>query len=249
MVLYKYYRPDINAFKALAHRGFWCHKPSHMNDPFEGLGFKSRVFSDSQLEAFRTIIQNSNKDEEFKNKYIIDDSSLDKKLNELRKGLIDTFTFCSFSEKPDNVLMWSHYCDGHRGFVLKLDIPESPFLHQIVYANELAEEFETQNLAKILTREDHDSNDISFLFKDISIKSTVWQYEDEWRIWKKGTGYYQYQPEQLKAIYLGSAFSNETFVMLKSLTDGIKFNIPIYFPEVDYDSVTINFKLISPNFQ
>jgi hypothetical protein len=37
-------------------------------------------------------------------------------------GLIDDVGICSLSKKPDNILMWSHYADNHRGFVVEFTI-------------------------------------------------------------------------------------------------------------------------------
>lgn len=79
----------------------------------------------------------------------------------------------SFPDKKDpreNILMWSHYADSHRGFVVEFDkdfISEAE-LHKVKYSNE----------RDFLTFEDIDNNDFHSVFYK---KSEEWAYEQEYR--------------------------------------------------------------------
>lgn len=79
----------------------------------------------------------------------------------------------SFPEKKDpreNILMWSHYADHHRGFVIEFDkdfIPETE-LHKVEYSNQ----------RDYLTFEDIDDNKFHSVFYK---KSEEWAYEQEYR--------------------------------------------------------------------
>ena len=46
-----------------------------------------------------------------------------KQINENRYGR----GVCCLSEKHDDVLMWSHYSNGHKGFCLKFETSYEPF--------------------------------------------------------------------------------------------------------------------------
>lgn len=79
----------------------------------------------------------------------------------------------SFPEKKDpreNILLWSHYADSHRGFVIEFDkdfISEVE-LHEVKYSNE----------RDFLTFEDIDDNNFHNIFYK---KSKEWAYEQEYR--------------------------------------------------------------------
>jgi hypothetical protein len=85
--------------------------------------------------------------------------------------------FC-LTENPDSLLMWAHYADSHRGFVIEFD-GESPFfnqaprspsdmrcLHQITYS---------KTRPSIILSEVAD-------FTPFFTKSNEWDYEMEWRM-------------------------------------------------------------------
>lgn len=79
----------------------------------------------------------------------------------------------SFPEKKDpreNILMWSHYADSHRGFVIEFDknFMSETELHKVKYSNE----------RDFLTFEDIDDNDFQKVFYK---KSEEWAYEQEYR--------------------------------------------------------------------
>lgn len=89
------------------------------------------------------------------------------------------FGFVSFASSPTNVLMWSHYSANGAGFVLGYDIHD---LH--ILANDLG------SLREVMY---HDTppkitgpsaiTDAPFdVFLFMSIKSTDWAYENEWRL-------------------------------------------------------------------
>ena len=98
-----------------------------------------------------------------------------------------SFAILCFTEKKDNLLMWSHYANSHKGFVLEF-LPKHPFFNHknghsiaghlrkvrytlkrpefILFDDELPKEQVTQNWIDNL----------------IWVKSEHWAYEEEWRI-------------------------------------------------------------------
>jgi len=198
MILYKYYPPNEYSFKSLAVRGLWCHYPGKMNDPFECLGMNELKFSSGELNEFRQLINKSNS-EVWKN---LDDKSLLENINRHRNSWIKRFSFCALSETPDNILMWSHYTRGHSGFVLAIDFSDMTkdhHLQKVSYETDISK-FNLQSYAKFMAGDD---SYLSEMLSSISIKTPDWHYEKEWRIWKNGHGYYEYAPNQVKAIYFG----------------------------------------------
>ena len=43
---------------------------------------------------------------------------------------------CCFSEKKDDILMWSHYADGHKGFCLEFITPKHNRDQEVIYNQE-----------------------------------------------------------------------------------------------------------------
>ncbi len=100
---------------------------------------------------------------------------------ELRRRLSDlinrTVGILSLTEVPDDLLMWSHYADGHRGFVIGFDSNHEFFN---------APGGERDNIVG-LKKVEYSSNRPGVSWLDLSateaflIKSSHWEYEREWR--------------------------------------------------------------------
>jgi hypothetical protein len=98
------------------------------------------------------------------------------------KNFISTLCVCCFSKNMDNLLMWSHYADSHRGVCLEWEVDEKQverLLHNVKYENNLTiinkvERYESGHLLL-------DSNtNAKFLLQ----KFKVWEYEEELRVYR-----------------------------------------------------------------
>lgn len=104
----------------------------------------------------------------------------------------------SFSEDRDNLLMWAHYADNYSGMCVEYDfsgLDERLLYHlfPVVYSNvrntSANLEYAIQEITK-LKRENENNNSVTdedyYFLKDILClflsKSSVWEYEKEWRI-------------------------------------------------------------------
>lgn len=85
--------------------------------------------------------------------------------------------FC-LTEKPDDLLMWAHYADHHRGTVLEFD-PQHEFFNR-----RLNPQDDFRHFRKVVYTRDRpnifltDSNAVDFFY----FKSKEWEYEQEWRL-------------------------------------------------------------------
>ena len=122
-----------------------------------------------------------------------------------------------FSESIDSILMWSHYADSHKGFVLEYDFRpmlKNPFenvlIAPVIYDEERMDvssyiAWEFLHLLKVNSK----NPDISSHLKVALHKSVAWAYENEWRlvdytfheITDKTASIIPYRP---KAIYYGA---------------------------------------------
>ena len=99
-------------------------------------------------------------------------------------------TIACFSESIDSILMWSHYADSHKGFVLEYDFRptlEQPIknvgLFPVVYSEERFDisDYIAWAFLRIIGFPAK-MPDISASIKNALWKSGVWAYEKEWRM-------------------------------------------------------------------
>ena len=81
--------------------------------------------------------------------------------------------FCSFSQRPDNILMWSHYAGEHRGIVIGFSSSYFDRLHKVKYE---------KKRALIPLSSTVNDDDFKLAAENVmTTKSLQWSYEEEWR--------------------------------------------------------------------
>lgn len=95
---------------------------------------------------------------------------------EFQKWMTDKFGICCFSSKNDDLLMWSHYADSHKGLCVGFDSYQlfeatNGAIRKVQYS---------QNFPKVAMFH----RGFEWLDPLINTKSKHWKYEDEYRISK-----------------------------------------------------------------
>ena len=148
--------------------------------------------------------------------------------------LLSDIRFSCFSKKCNNLLLWAHYGDNHRGICLKYKLPKEMkkniFLDEIIYS--------AVKLKKVkITKEDDNSYHeiITLEEKGLTIydaffrKHKDWQYEEEIRmVYINENEEELYTNIQLEAIYFGIECPNSDINTIKRLCEGIGLNIKFY---------------------
>lgn len=110
---------------------------------------------------------------------------------------MDKVGILSLSEINDDLLMWSHYSNGHKGICLEfLATDNTPFFGdaQPVRYNDQRPRF------------DYGDDKFTQLEKIILTKSAHWSYEKEWRILRhpeRGGRPHEFPPELLVGVIFG----------------------------------------------
>lgn len=138
---------------------------------------------------------------------------------DLQKQLCHSRVLC-VTELHDNVVMWSHYADEHRGVVFKLgcidEIDNSLLVaRKVSYAQTSPPFPSADEYARHLTGE-KPIDLLPFFLNVAFMKHPDWAYEKEWRVHAPlqqkdpGDGYtfYQEKPQIFEAIYLGCRMHN-----------------------------------------
>jgi hypothetical protein len=132
------------------------------------LAAKGKIFEGSDQE-FRDFVEREAKEPVF--------ASPDQ-VREMCRRILDhvskTIGLICFSRRKNNLLMWSHYADGHKGIVIGFDVPP--------HLKTLEADYQSQRLAWRLSK---DSTPQEFLQETENLvrrKSWHWRYEREVRV-------------------------------------------------------------------
>lgn len=213
----------------LRQREIWFSKPEGLNDPFDCAISVRVTYNDEELMKFITdyYFENLKKEGKSEGIFLLKSQHLQDGIpsEELKKEITSALDVTEqskmdiyrnlgvacFSTNLTDILMWSHYADGHKGFCLEFDTTYPPFnrpekLLEVQYDIS----YPTYPITEI-------TNKSIKLLSPIMTKSTAWRYENEWRCIKKsGNSAIRYHPKALTAIYFGCSASPEN--MQKILT-------------------------------
>jgi hypothetical protein len=215
----------------LQKRQIWYSKPEKLNDPFDCATpylIDMDVDEDEWQSAYKQFLRMTRNGiskaqaEEVKTRYYPDGKLSQKFKDDYPNfviGLIDRnprtyekIGVCCLAEEPDNILMWSHYSNGHRGICIEFDTKYIPFndsfkIHRVQYKKN----YPVIRLASLISRTL--LNQMPLLTKSIK-----WKYEKEWRLLHvKGDTAVEYEAKALKAIYFGCALSNKEIEKIVTL--------------------------------
>lgn len=125
--IYKFYRFNLNLIKTLVNAELWFGEPKNQNDPYEAefiiKGINNKLSDYVKLLLIKLMYPNDNIDlikeiykNDLENRNLIADYS-----KFIKKEIKKDFGICSFSKNCDDILLWSHYADGHKGLCLVFD--------------------------------------------------------------------------------------------------------------------------------
>lgn len=162
--IYKYFSINENTIRTLINNELYFSSPHDYNDPFECL-FNIDIPKGSKAASMAKY--------EFKDNI---DSNQNDILEEIEKslndGILSKIGIACFSESNDDILMWSHYANYHKGICLEFDwkpfvdffqgkkVKYNPELPTVIYS---------------------DNDPTEEIIKAMFSKLDHWDYEDEVR--------------------------------------------------------------------
>ncbi len=188
-ILYKYSslepRSRDHALTAIRSGEVWFSSVSQFNDPFEA---RVRVSMDGDDgDWFREF-----------GRHRPDTSSIERMIPEFEQGVrqdVEQVGLFCLAAKSDDILMWSHYADCHRGFCIGFRTTNDSILcdaQPVEYGNDypVVDYFR-------MTREQRTR-------AMVLRKALHWQYEQEWRVVRVGQpGLAKYPHGMLTSVILG----------------------------------------------
>lgn len=199
--LYKYHRIDTYLHQSLKHHYFWHSGRTSFNDPYDC--YKHLLTFDPTMEqlmdyAKRTLLPGEDLDTT--TNFILNKPELvtDAYLNTI-DSVLDSYGICCFTTNYQNILMWSHYAQHHKGVCLVFDVNqdiESFFVAKVRYTDEFTPRNyfdDTTNTAMIM----------------LTTKSKDWEYEQEYRLVDNKQGAIPFKTEALTKVIFGCKTSQD----------------------------------------
>lgn len=218
--LYRYRRAEGKALDKLKQlvlgHELYLNSPSWFNDPFDAkvdIDFSGaevqdwRRFFRHTLKAARPDLSYSKREQEvtrsMTRKLYQDPAHLSAMVNDLQTT-VDRVGIACFSEIPDNILMWSHYADSHKGVCIEFDRTQD----DSIIAKALPVNY-SPDYKRIKAFGDDDQKQAKLV---LLTKSKDWSYEREWRIidYEGGVGIRSLHPASMKSIILGCSIEPAT---------------------------------------
>jgi hypothetical protein len=215
--LYKYQPFNPQTLANLKQASIWFSAPVAFNDPFDcalPVVDSARLTDADFQRALAYVLERREMSPELKAQMCPDGIPTPKFRETIIKSVTEIFAerrkiqleqrgVACFSAKPLDIMMWSHYADGHRGFCLEFTAAIEPFskARQVRYH----EDFPYVNPVSLLV-EDSTDGDNELLVAMVLTKAPCWQYEEEWRLMHmEASKLYTYDYSALTGIYFGAA--------------------------------------------
>ena len=241
--IYKYHKINKFLYDLLINSEIWCADPYTFNDPFDcNLTIDGNNTSEQIRNYFRVANWNNSKETDEDIRRLVetnfeDKKAFQKKINSISKKIIQTMGLACFAQTKDNLLMWAHYTEEHKGICLEFDYTKDlnffrP-LKRVIYD----EKYPVYNYYE------DKKNVVGQLMLH---KSRHWEYEEQLRLIKKKKGLYPFAPESLKTIYFGARTSEEQIKTIKNLIQGqSKYsNVKLFRGIIDSKDYKLNFEEI-----
>lgn len=214
--LYKYrVWSDVNHQKLLTQGEIFLASPANLNDPFDAsLPFKYDPALMTKENILKKLLQQGKliwpdiSNEELherayneQNSGRFEDGGYWKEQHERAKeDLHKTIGLLSLTTAPDNLLMWAHYANCHKGFCVGMD---SNILYEVVGGSigpvTYVDEFPIMPLFP------EENGNVKMMIKMLNSKSPHWHYEDEYRLTKSEAAnrVFVLPPEAITEIIIG----------------------------------------------
>lgn len=177
-------------------------------------------------------------------------STLDPIMPKLKGIVNEQFAISCFSTSPDNILMWSHYADKHRGFCIEYDFTKLKdknillLLYPVIYSERRPTVpmtlFDLDNLKEIKLSNNREV--IPDIIMALLTKSKIWDYENEWRIiaMKSDLDEQKLNEDIAVKVYYGANISDNDKELLNEVIKEKNLEAQQYV--LDFDKFKLNIK-------
>lgn len=190
-------------------RLYWS-SPKQFNDPFDCSPVPTLAGTKAERRAYishlaRTQISGAPRHERVRAKRLMTAdnlASMEANLNRIFDERLARVGICSLAEVGDNVLMWSHYADSHRGVCLRFNPTR---VDRDFYLSFKVRYSADRPVVHVMR-----ASEDEWVTGSLLTKAEEWRYEQEWRMFDlEGPGFHPFRPGLLDAVVLGALISPE----------------------------------------
>ncbi len=264
--LYKYFPFDIKRIKPIILKNkLYFSSPSKFNDPFDCktlLSLKNSSYDDwfdFLKPLYKSKCTNHSDDEMIQyfnglfKSGTLESKEVEKVLEEFineDKEKIENLGILCLSEVRLDILMWSHYTDGHKGLCLefgqegidKFRTEKNMDFEKIIYRGKYPTLIDYNKARN--NKAQGKKNEFAKLC--ICSKSKHWKYEQEWRLISKSCNkYIEYPEEMLTGIIFGYYMSDNDKMQIKEMIKKKEHKPKLYQAKIDDDRYDINIEEIT----
>lgn len=215
--LYKYRSFDAYSESWIVNDELYFAKASSFNDPFDCKVNLSVEATSDDLFSYarkRDVIKSLPKKERsraakalIKAGLLEDPTSREAHANKILKTL-DDYGVLSLTEKRDDILMFAHYANCHRGYCLEFTCSGSSYLHTVEQVR-YSHLYPQVRFFKM--------NSIEIVRAITLTKSQAWSYEKDWRCFQKPAGLRKVKKSILTGIIFGCQMSENDKQAIRAL--------------------------------
>lgn len=226
--------------KLFSHSELYADSPKNFNDPFDcKVDFTFDGCTDKDIRKFiekkqKYLKRNIDVEKEYAaaigNKLEWQQNVMKSAIENLQPETDKMGVLC-FSKHRDDILMWSHYSDGHKGFCLEFDKER---LEAWKYCRRVDYEKKYLPFKKFNDAFPDNDNKEKLIQLLLLRKSKHWKYESEWRIIVKpeddnsGSRYYKFPEELLTGVIFGCQMADDKRRVIKDFLKNRKNHVQCY---------------------
>ena len=221
LFLYKYQSFTQYSLQSLAENTVWMSSPASFNDPFDcAINLDPKRLHESVAHALEIIMKNTVVDDALKVSSELDEAAYAELRESLRAHMQKIGVLC-LSETPEEILMWSHYAEYHKGFCIEFMIDDTCLLGRLAQPVKYTEIYPSLSLKNLPADAEE-----SFIDVCVYTKAKQWSYEREWRALAPAGSKLYRAPAPISAIIFGARMpdANKTEIhQILHLNPGIQF--------------------------
>jgi hypothetical protein len=192
-----------NCIKAISSNQLLFSSPTSFNDPYD-----CEIIIKSYTKNLKEWIRSYNESNPQVDLQTKDNEPYSIIEETIRKHISKLGISC-FSRENNNVLMWAHYANKHKGVCMQF-LPSSD--QSVFYLPR-----EVKYEKKIPHHDINKIQDNSYLIDSLCIKSEDWGYENEIRFFNQKSGLQKFNKGSLLNIYFGCRLNNDEVNIIKTL--------------------------------
>jgi len=209
-ILYKYMPEWPYALNTLITRLLYFSQITDFNDPFEGKFVDDENYSKDDFRRYFIDKCHASGEDLMALENILStsenwDNILKDRLIQEKEAVEKEYGILCLSETPQNILMWSHYANSHKGVVIGID---SGILWRRITTSRPGGLLKAVQYKTDYPKVKFFKNQKEIMDKWFFTKYEDWKYEKEWRA-IHGPGLAQFPKEIIKSVYFGAKFNLE----------------------------------------